>query len=165
MSDPPECSSLCERCSLLSFDDLAIGGQEVVGEDGVARLSFPESRIEMRKFYESDFDFRLVRLDWKLDEIVPGMPHLSLSSQLGCVFCQALRKSLEETFAEKAKTRAIDDGPLNLVAYLSLVDGGIDGLVIEGSFSHSSSYRVIKTFFPVEADSSKSDRPTKTRTV
>jgi len=165
MSDPPECNSLCERCSLLSFDDGAIGGQEVVGEDGVARLSFPESRTETRDHYLSVRDIRQVRLDWKLDEILPDMPHLSLSSQLGCVFCQVLRKSLEETLAEEAKTKAIDDGPLNLVAYLLLIDRGIDGLLIEGRFSHSSLECDILTFFPIEADFSKLDRLTKTRTV
>jgi len=165
MSNTSKTDTLCERCSLLSFDDGALGGQGIVDEDGVVRLYIPESRFEKRYHYISDFGYELIRLDWSLDEILPGMPRLSLSSQLGCVFCQALRKSLEEILAEVAKIEAIADGPLRLVAYLALIDGGIEGLVIEGCLRHFSSYRVIQTFFEIEADSSKSDRLTKTRTV
>ena len=170
MSDPPETSTLCERCSLLSFDDLALGGQEVVGEDGIARLSFPESKIEFRpedwpEYREHDGDepdYRLIRLDWELDEILPDMPHLSRSSELGCVFCRALRMSVEETLAAEAKTSSIDDGPLSLVAYLSLVDEGIEGLVIEGSFNQDSLDDVVQIIFPIEASSSKSHYAIKT---
>jgi len=169
MSDSPKTDTLCERCSLLSFDDGAIGGQEVVGEDGVPRLSFPESKIEFRpeewleiREYDGDEpDYRLIRLDWDLDETLPDMPHLSRSSQLGCVFCQALRKSLEETLAEEAKTCSINDGPLSLAAYLSLVDEGIEGLVIEGIFNQDSLDSVVQIIFPIEASSSKSYYPIK----
>jgi len=168
MSDPPKSGTLCELCSRLSFDDGAIGGQEVVGEDGVARLSFPKSKIRYRPEWAEPEScawpiYRLLRLDWKLDELLPGMPHLSHSSQLGCAFCQALRKSLEETLAEKAKIYSIDHGPLNLVAYLSVVDRGIEGLVIEATYNLASlnGANVFQTFFPIEADSSKSDLPKK----
>jgi len=169
MSDPLKDGTLCERCRLLSFDDGAIGGQEVVGEDGVPRLSFPESKIEsrpdewleIREHDDDEPDYRLVRLDWELDEILPDMPHLSRSSQLGCVFCQALRKSLEETLAEEAKTYSINDGPLSLAAYLSLVDEGIEGLVIEGIFNQDSLDSVVQIIFPIEASSSKSYYPIK----
>jgi len=161
MSDPPEYDFLCERCSLLSFDDGALEGYEVIGEDGVARLSFPESRTRKGEY----LNHNLVHLDWQLDEILPDMPHLSLSSQFGCVFCQALRKSLEETLAEEAKTKMIDDGPLNLVAYLSLFDGGIEGILIKEGPGFSSSYLGIQILFSIEADSSKSDRLTKTGSV
>ena len=151
MSDKPKADTLCELCSLLSFDDGAIGGQEVIGEDGVARLSFPESQLKFRHGY------RLVRLDWKLDDVVPDMPSLSRSSQLGCAFCQALRRSLEETFAKKAESYSIKAGAMNLVAYLALVDEGVGGLVVEATFNHTSLNRavVLQTVFPIEAGSSK----------
>jgi len=167
MSDSLGPDTLCERCSLLSFDDSAIGSCEVVGGDGVARLSFPESRIEEHNSSIAVFDLRLIPLDWKLEEILPDMPHLALSSQLGCVFCQALLKSLEDTLAEMAKTREIDDGPLDLAAYLSLTDGGIEGLVIKATFNQAATLDGARVFltltiFSIEADSGKSDHPTKT---
>ncbi|OWY45241.1 HET-like protein [Alternaria alternata] len=161
MSDSTEYDTLCERCSLLSFDDLALGGQEVVNEDGVARLCFPKSRIELRPSY--DFDaavdmpvYRSVRLDWEAEDVLPDMPRLSHSSQLGCVFCQALLKSLKEAFAEEAKSYEIHDGTLNLVAYLSLDDEGVEGLLVEATFNQDrfdKTSNTIHTLFPIEADS------------
>jgi len=167
MSDPPECNSLCERCSLLSFDDGAIGGQEVVGEDGVARLCFPESKFEFRpenwlEYREHDGDepdYRLIRLDWELDEILPDMPHLSRSSELGCGFCQALRGLLVNKIVKGGETHPTDDVPLNLIAYLSLVDEGIEGLVIEASFNNGDWDRLIQTMFPLETGPGKSHHP------
>ena len=163
MSESTEYDTLCERCSLLSFDDLALGGQEVVKEDGVARLCFPKSRIELRPSY--DFDaavdmpvYRSVRLDWEAEDVLPDMPRLSHSSQLGCVFCQALLKSLKEAFAEEAKSYEIHDGTLNLVAYLSLDDEGVEGLLVEATFNQDrfdKTSNTIHTLFPIEADSGK----------
>jgi len=158
MSDSMKHDTLCERCSLLSFDDLAIGGQEVVDEDGVARLFVPESQIETRPL---DWpwrytDYALVRLDWKIMDTLPGMPQLSHSSQLGCVFCQALLSSLYETLAEKAESYSIYDGTLTLVAYLSLIDRGIntgvEGLLVEVTDGNKMK---IQMLFPIEADGSE----------
>jgi len=164
-SDQPKPENLCERCSLLSFDDGAIGGQEVVGEDGVARLCFPESRIECRPLgwlehrdvYPDGPKYRLIRLDWELDETLPDMAHLSRSSQLGCTFCQALRGSLVKTITKEPTIWPIEEYALNLVAYLSLVEGGMEGLVIEGTFKHTSLNvtKVYQTIFPVEATPGK----------
>jgi hypothetical protein len=163
MSDSTKNGTLCERCRLLSFDDLAIGGQEVVNEDGVARLCFPKSRIELRPSYDFDASvdmpvYRSVRLDWEAEDILPDMPRLSHSSQLGCVFCQALLKSLKEAFAEEAKSYDIHDGALNLVAYLSLHDEGVEGLLVEATFNQDmfdKTSNAIHTLFPIEADNSK----------
>lgn len=152
MSGSTENDTLCERCSLLSFDDSAIGGQEVVGKDGVARLHFPESQIETRP---SPIEipraiYQLIRLDWEVEDILPDMPRLSHSSELGCVFCQALLRSLEEALAEKAKIYTICHGRLDLVAYLSLADEGVEGLLVEATFNHEGLWeerRVISTLF------------------
>jgi hypothetical protein len=167
MSDSTKNDALCERCSLLSFDDAAIGGVEVIDEDGVARVSFPESKIEFRpsywlknqELYGTPPEYRLVRLDWKLDDILPDMPQLSLSSELGCGFCRALRRSLEETFAREAKSNFTNAGAANLVAYLSLVDRDVEGLVVEVICKQTGldgSNSVIRAIFPIEGDLSKS---------
>ncbi|KAF7675981.1 hypothetical protein GT037_005486 [Alternaria burnsii] len=160
MSDSTKNGTLCERCRLLSFDDLALGGQEVVNKDGIARLRFPESRIESRpRSCPPELSFyRLVRLDWKVEDILPDMPRLSHSSQLGCPFCQALLRSLEDAFAKEARTGIIHDGALNLVAYLSLVDEGIGGLIVEATSPRSNQSwhdkrLEIQAFFHIEADS------------
>ena len=163
MSDLPKPDTLCRRCSRLSFDDAAIGGQEVVDEYGTARLSFPESRIELRPLDWQSMqdlvpdvpDYRLVRLDWRLDETLPNMPHLSRSSRLGCAFCKALRRSLEDTFAKERIS--ITAGTMSLVAYLSLVDDGVEGLVVEATYQTSlcKNNAAIRTIFPIEAASSK----------
>jgi hypothetical protein len=154
MSDSTENETLCERCRLLSFNDLAIGGREVVGEDGAARLSFLESRIELRPknwlerrdLYRLPPDYTLVRLGWELDDTLPGMPFLSRSSQLGCVFCQALHNSLEETLAEEAKFHTGYNGILHLVAHLSLANEGVEGLMVEATSDEL--VRPIQIIFP-----------------
>ena len=166
MSDSRQTDTLCERCSRLSFDDLAIGGEEVVGEDGVARLSLRNAEIQYHlvDWLEdskapgpaNERDYGLVSLDWKLHDTLPEMPILSRSSELGCAFCQALRKSLDETIMEEAKTYPIVDGLLKLEAYLSLVGEGLEGLVIRGYCNQAISLDVFETVFPIEADSGKS---------
>ena len=169
MSDQTKDGALCERCSLLSFDDAAIGGQEVVGEDGVARLRFPESRIECRplnwlerrELYPDGPWYRLIRLDWELDDNLPDMPRLACSSELGCGFCRALRRFLIEAIPKETKIFPADDGPLKLVAYLSLVDEDIEGLVIEASSKTVDWISDIQAMFPFEADPGKSHHPIK----
>jgi len=166
MSDPPKDGTLCERCSLLSFDDAAIGGYEVIGEDGVARLAFPESKIESRptnwmagrEFVEYLPGYRLVRLDWKLEEIFPDMPHLSRSCQLDCMFCQVLHGWLQETLATEAEFYPEITGALSLIAYLALEGEGIEGLVVEATYqiSFAEHESVVRAMFPIEAGSGTS---------
>jgi hypothetical protein len=150
-------TSLCERCNLLSFDDLAIGGQEVEDEEGFARLSFQDSRIEFRENYgNTQRDYSLVRLGWYLNDTLPYMPHLLGSSQLGCAFCNSLRLKIEESLAGSYFN--IQDGPLTLIMYLSLFEGGIEGLLVEGTFSEIENvYKYIDILFPIEAAPSKPD--------
>lgn len=156
MSDSTKNDTLCERCSLLSFDDLAIGGQEVVGKDGIARLHFPDARTGILPVYSTK-NYRLVRLDWKVEDSLPDMPQLSHSSQLGCVFCQTLLRLLEDVLARRTEFHTIDDVELNSVAYLLLlVDKGIERLLVETTFNHSEVKTHLMFRFPIEADSSKS---------
>ncbi|KAK9780218.1 putative HET-domain-containing protein [Seiridium cardinale] len=75
MSHPAENTTLCERCNFLSFDDSAIGGREAVDEDGLARLSFEDAKVQWRpEYYQEDPDkygvpdYRLIRLEWSLED-------------------------------------------------------------------------------------------------
>lgn len=165
MSQSIESTALCERCHLLSFDDFAIGGREVIDEDGNARLSFHHDMIELRPEWYSELpndalddpDYTLVRLEWHLDDSLPDMPHLTRSSQSGCSFCNTLRCSLVESLAQEAKYYSIEDGLLTLVAYLSLFEsGGVEGLLVEGTFNQTQGTdKVIQILFPIEAAPSK----------
>lgn len=157
MIDLPRSDTLCERCSSLSFDDQAIGGREIVGADGVARLSFPESKIKY------GYGYRLVRLNWELDDTIPDMPHLSHFSQLGCAFCRALRRSLEQSLAREGENYSISAGSLALTAYLALNLEGVEGLFIR-SIIKNTRLDLTPSFIPIlflaEADSSKLSHPT-----
>ncbi|KAF2448951.1 HET-domain-containing protein [Karstenula rhodostoma CBS 690.94] len=156
MSLSSEDASLCERCKLLSFDDLAIGGQKVVDEDGSLRLSFKDTKTEVRPEYDEGYqdlhDYTLIRVGWLLDDILPDMPNLSHSSQLGCAFCSALHRELKEELVQDMRYYTIHDGPLTLIVYLSLVEKGVEGLLVEGTFNQEKGrYGVVQTFFPIEA--------------
>ncbi|CAI6342027.1 unnamed protein product [Periconia digitata] len=158
---------LCGRCKLLSFDDRALGGKEIVDEEGNARLSFPNHVIELRPLDLNDqttiemddyIDYRLVRLDWHVDDVLPGLPLLVQSAQHGCEFCNALHFTLETSLAREAKTLIVYDGPLTLTGYLSVMEKGIgiEGIVIEATFNQNEGILgVIPMFFPVEASASK----------
>ena len=144
MSHSAENNTLCERCSLLSFDDLALGGRELVYEDGIPRLDFSYDRIEVRPKVnmpddQDEWGYKLVRLDWEMEDILPDMPRLYRSSQLGCVFCQALLSSLEDAFAQEIKFYTTHSGTLHSVAYISLRDGGIEGLLVKTTFNPNRS--------------------------
>ncbi|KAK6076710.1 hypothetical protein SCUP234_07105 [Seiridium cupressi] len=159
MSHPAENTSLCERCNFLSFDDSAIGGREAVDEDGLARLSFEDAKVQWRpEYYQEDPDkygvpdYRLIRLEWSLVDTLPDMPHLSRSCQSGCAFCTALRCELEKTLVDEARYYSIQDGPLTLTMYLSMCEGGVEGFMVEGIFNQTEViYRDIKIYFPIES--------------
>jgi hypothetical protein len=148
-------TSLCERCNLLSFDDLAIGGQEVVDEEGFARLTFQHTRIELRESVHAERGgYSLVRLGWQLNDTLPEMPHLLGSSQLGCAFCNSLRLKIKDSLAKS--NYSIQDGPLTLIMYLSLLQGGIEGLLVDAIFDETEGgYKRIDIMFLIEASPSK----------
>jgi hypothetical protein len=131
----------------------------MINEDGFLRLSFKDARTEVRpEYYEEDPgrygdpDFTLVRLAWHLDEILPDMPNLFRSCELGCAFCNALRVKLKNDLAKEARYYTVHDGPLILTVYLSLGEKGVEGLLVEGAFNQEKGiYGVIQIFFPIEA--------------
>lgn len=164
MSQAATASTLCERCSLLSFDDLAVGGRETVDEDGFPRLSFEDAETEVRpKWLEEEEDSlkepdcELVRLAWHVDDILPDMPSLHHSSDSGCAFCSAVTLKLKEEIATQAKYYHVQDGPLTLNAFLSLVEGDIEGIVVETLFKSDQDWEQdIQIYFPIEATLSRS---------
>lgn len=153
-------STLCERCSLLAFDESAAGCWAVTDENGVTRLVFDDDKLEWR--YEEpreSFYYKLIRLRWHLDDNLPDLPQLSKSSRSGCDFCNSLLADLEagQISGVLSDSFSIHDGPISLTAYLSLCEEGIEGLVIElvQNEAESEDERA-RVFFPIEASPSKS---------
>jgi hypothetical protein len=151
---------LCERCSLLRFDDLVSGCREVVDKDGMPRLSFENARVEWHPRYyeeeqvseEEDYDYEWIRLNWQLDDSLPSMPQLSRSSQMGCDFCKSLRICLQDYLVEQSRYYTAQDGPMNLTAYLSLREEDVEGIVVEAVFNDREGVTKEATvYFPLEA--------------
>lgn len=94
----------------------------------------------------------LVQLGWHLEDTLPHLPNLSHTSDLGCMFCSALRRDVKAELAKEAKTYTIYDGPLTLRVYLSLVKRGIEGLLVEGDFNQEEGIMATcQIFYPIEA--------------
>lgn len=157
-------ATLCERCSLLKFDDSATGCREVVDKEGVARLSFEDAQVEGRprglieRGHEDDHVYRFIQLEWHLDDSFPALPQLSISSQAGCEFCRCLHLNLEEYLVKKLKIADIREGPIALTMYLSLREESLEGFVVEGVcdlFKGEDPYEIMLCF-PAEASPGKS---------
>lgn len=158
MDQPAVGTSLCERCSLLKFDDLAAGCREVKDKEGRARLSFADAKVEWRNKNEIS-GFKLIRLRWRLDDSLPHLPQLSKSSEAGCDFCNCLLMCLEDNYSagSLSTTFSIHDGPISLTAYISLCGEKVEGLVVElvpGGTEGND--RSAKMFFPIQASPGKS---------
>lgn len=163
MDDPAVDPTLCERCNLLAFDDLAAGCRVVTDEKGVARLLFDDSKFEWRyddprDSRDSERNGKLIRLRWHLDDSLPYLPQLSNSSQSGCKFCDSLFVYLggNQSNGAQLDNYSIQDGPVSLTAYVSLSEEGIDGLVVElVSNRTESEENSVRVFFPIEASPSE----------
>jgi hypothetical protein len=75
-------SKLCQRCSVLSLDDMAYDAFELQDDDGEWLLGFPKIRNRM---------YRELRLDYQLSDQLPNLHTLRASAEGGCAFCEALR--------------------------------------------------------------------------
>jgi hypothetical protein len=77
---------LCQRCSVLSFDDRIF--RDFVGEDYAIPLYDDEVNQRLNE---------LLGLNYELTDTFPGLPRLAASVETGCAFCKALREAtLEE---------------------------------------------------------------------
>lgn len=146
MDHPTTGTTLCARCSLLKFNDLATRCR-VIDKEGVGLLSFNDVKMKWRPRYYQEWnsksrrrtwstdDYFLTRLRWQLDDSLPDMPQLSNSSQSGCDFCSVLYLSLKKYFAEQSKYNLTLDVPITLTAYLSnrgLRSDGMKRLQLDG---------------------------------
>ena len=76
---------LCERCSVIRFDEVNLGGYEGVSESGQPRLKFDIK--EMKKVFALDYSHK---------DILPELPGLQSSAEAGCGFCKVLRDAILE---------------------------------------------------------------------
>lgn len=160
MDGPVLETNLCERCSLLAFDDLAAGCRDVTDEKGVARLVFDDAKLEWRYGEPRRlYYYKMIRLRWHLDDSLPHLPQLSSSSHSGCDFCNFLLADLKsrQRSGVLSDSFSIHDGPISLTAYISLCEKGIEGLVVElVQNENESEEKSLRIFFPIEASPSKS---------
>lgn len=83
-------SKLCEKCSVLQFDDSKIGGYEAENETGESVLNFGEH------IYNSNE----LKLDYMQSDVLPELQVLKAASDAGCVFCGGLRNATLRTYSQ-----------------------------------------------------------------
>jgi hypothetical protein len=101
MHEPVVESKLCQRCSLLSFDDTTDGFQlRQVDEDEEgpppAWLSGPglDFRETLPKDEKRDSRYREIRVDYQHFDQLPDLNGLRVSAEAGCAFCGVLRDAI-----------------------------------------------------------------------
>jgi len=76
--------TLCEECSVLSFDDEIF--KDFVGEDYIIPLrQGPDDEVNKRLN-------ELLKLDYTRSDTFPDLPGLAASAEAGCAFCEVLRE-------------------------------------------------------------------------
>jgi len=87
-------SPLCDKCSVLRFNDKDLGGHKAQSNDGQDILSFPGGD-------GSQEWSRQLWLDYTHHDSLPDLPRLKASAETGCAFCAILRSTaLELGFAK-----------------------------------------------------------------
>ncbi|KAH6878052.1 heterokaryon incompatibility protein-domain-containing protein [Alternaria rosae] len=90
-------STLCNKCSVLRFNDKRLGGHKAQNNDGQEILSFIVGN-------DSQEPCQQLRLDYLQHDSLPDLPHLKASAEAGCAFCAILRSmALELGFAKPAQ--------------------------------------------------------------
>jgi hypothetical protein len=84
-------SRLCQRCSVLSFDDMAHDGFGIQNDDGKWLLGF---RQVLRREDEPIKFYKEIQLEFELSDQLPDLPSLRASAEAGCEFCGALRDAI-----------------------------------------------------------------------
>jgi hypothetical protein len=132
-SDDVREAKLCERCSILRFDDKAFGGYESEDEDGRPILKIREEDREnvtwgylKSRYHAPDRRCAYLLLDFNLLDTLPHLPELEKSADSGCEFCGILRSAILRKYADcdgrvEIETLAYfwsnENGPEVLVAY------------------------------------------------
>ena len=78
-------SILCERCSVLAFDDQIF--RDFTEEDDISSLPV----------FPYDGSLLNLELDYEHTDLFPELPGLKASAEAGCAFCAALREATSET--------------------------------------------------------------------
>ncbi|CAO2651453.1 Nn.00g040230.m01.CDS01 [Neocucurbitaria sp. VM-36] len=85
MADTSKCfveTSLCDKCSVLQFNDNDLGGYQAEDAFGRHTLKFDDTTKEKQ-----------LGLDYTQFDILPDLLRLKTSSEAGCPFCGALREA------------------------------------------------------------------------
>jgi len=82
-------SPLCDKCSVLRFNDKELGGRKAQSHDGQEILSFTDGNNP----YEP---CRELWLDYIHRDSLPELPCLKASAEAGCAFCAILRSTALE---------------------------------------------------------------------
>lgn len=128
-------STLCEKCSVLSFDDKALGGYVKKDKSGREYLSFdkvPDGRNNLRpnwRRFQKDRDVDSYKWsEWNLNlkyehtDHLPDLPLLKASAESGCMFCAALRDA----------TLALNSGNTGTIDYRLVYKGKPHNPTLEG---------------------------------
>jgi len=90
-------SPLCDKCSVLRFNDKELGGHKAQSHDGQDILSFGRAK-------DSQEVCRQLYLDYIHHDSLPDLPRLKASAEAGCTFCAILRKmALELGFSKSVQ--------------------------------------------------------------
>jgi hypothetical protein len=76
---------LCEKCSVIRFDEENLGGYEGISDSGQPMLTFD---IKHKK--------KILALDYYHEDVFPELPGLQISAEAGCGFCKMLRDAILE---------------------------------------------------------------------
>jgi hypothetical protein len=76
---------LCEKCSVIRFDDVTLGGYEGISESGQPMLKFDTKKVK-----------KVLALDYSHEDVLPELPGLKKSAEVGCGFCKVLRDAVLE---------------------------------------------------------------------
>jgi hypothetical protein len=88
-------SNLCDKCSVLRFEDKCIDGYEAEDEDG-------------HRYLKSNDDDKMMRfwLDYQHTDLLPDLPRLKASAEAGCVFCGQVRDAALKLALKKGHSAA-----------------------------------------------------------
>lgn len=87
-------STLCDKCSVLRFNDKELGGHKTQSHDGEEVLSFMNENDRRERYRE-------LWLDYIHEDSFPDLPCLRAAAEAGCAFCAMLRSvALELGFAK-----------------------------------------------------------------
>ncbi|RDL36597.1 uncharacterized protein BP5553_05949 [Venustampulla echinocandica] len=143
MTSADTSGSLCNRCRVLEFDDLAWPGSRKIGstKDG---------------FHLDITGTTKYTLDFYLEDSFPGLPNLERSSQNGCHFCRVLKCIIQKHVSNSTKRVQINTVYYNWDYYFGRADFGRFGLVslvaeLE-KWADSAISKSVKIVFDIDCD-------------